>query len=174
MNETMLAALYCIIDDFINASAKTAGGRKMLDSWKAKRGPQRQLSLSGVLTLFYFHIFDLKAFVSLAENTYKAYFRRLPNYENFLKAANRSFPFTVLLLQYFLLLNRRMSREGIFFLDSTALSVCTNWNIPTHRVTKGCFARENKQGMVFRLQTAWGLRCGRESGEPAFFNWKRT
>jgi len=32
MNETMLATLYCIIDDFINALAKTADGRKMLDS----------------------------------------------------------------------------------------------------------------------------------------------
>ncbi len=51
MNETMLVTLYCIIDDFINALAKTADGRKMLDSWKAKRGPQRQLSLSEVLAL---------------------------------------------------------------------------------------------------------------------------
>jgi hypothetical protein len=30
-----------------------------------------------------------------------------------------------------------MSKEGLFFLDSTALSVCANWNIRTHRVTKG-------------------------------------
>jgi len=154
MNETMLVTLYCIIDDFINALAKTVDGRKMLDSWKAKRGPQRQLSISEVLTLnimrFYFHIFDLKAFASLAENTYKAYFPRLPNYENFLKAANRSFPSTVLLLQYFLLLNRRMSRDGIFFLDSTALSVCANWNIPTHRVTKGYASRgKTSKGWFF-------------------------
>jgi hypothetical protein len=92
----------------------------------------------------------LKAFVSLAGNAYKAYFPRLPNYENFLKAANRSFPFTVLLLQYFLLLNRRMNRDGIFFLDSTALSVCTNWNIPTHRVTKGYASRgKTSKGWFF-------------------------
>jgi hypothetical protein len=130
MDETMLVTLYCIIYDFINALAKTVDARKMLDSWKAKRGPQRQLSLSEVLALnimrFYFNIFDLKAFASLAGNAYKAYFPRLPNHENFLKAANRSFPFTVLLLQYFLPLNRRMSRDGIFFFDSTALSVCAN------------------------------------------------
>jgi hypothetical protein len=145
MNETMLITLYCIIDDFINALANTVDGRKMMDAWKAKRGPQRQLNLSEVLTLnimrFYFHIFDLKAFVCLAGNAYKAYFPRLPSYGNFLKAANRSFPFTVLLLRYFLLLNRRMSRGGVFFLDSTALSVCTNGNIPTHRVTKGYASR---------------------------------
>ena len=92
MNETMLTALYCIIDDFINALIDTTEGQKMMDTWKAKRGPQRQLALSEVLTLnllrFYFHIFDLKAFARLAECTYKAYFPGLPNYENFLKATN--------------------------------------------------------------------------------------
>jgi len=145
MNETMLTTLYCVVDDFINALIATKDGQKILGFWKAKRGPQRQLGLSEVLTLnilrFYFHIFDLKAFVRLAESSYKAYFPGLPNYENFLKAANRSFPFTVLFLRYLLELNRRMSEGGVFFLDSTALSVCANWNISTHRVTKGFASR---------------------------------
>ena len=44
-------ALYCIADDFIKALANTEEGRKMLASWNPKRGPQRQLSLSEVLTL---------------------------------------------------------------------------------------------------------------------------
>jgi hypothetical protein len=166
MNETVLTTLYCIIDDFINALAATADGRKMLESWKAKRGPQRQLSLSEVLTLnilrFHFHIFDLKAFVRLAECAYKPYFPGLPNYENFLKAANRSFPFTVVLIRYFLLLNRRMSRDGVFFLDSTALSVCTNGNIPTHKVTKGYASRgKTSKGWFYGFKLhgacdAWG------------------
>jgi hypothetical protein len=166
MNEIMLITLYCFIDDFINALAETVDGRKMLDSWKAKRGPQRQLSLSEILTLnilrFYFHIFDLKAFVCLVANAYKTYFPRLPNYENFLKATNRSFPFTVLLLRYFLLLNRRISREGVHFLDSTALSVCTNGNIPTHCVTKGFASRgKTSRGWFFGFKLhgvcdAWG------------------
>ena len=145
MNETLLITLYCVIDDFINALKDTTEGRKMLDSWKPKRGPQRRLSLSEVLTLnilrVHFHIVDLKAFVRLVEYAYKAYFPGFPNYENFLKATNRSFPFTVLLLQYLLMLNRRMNRNGLFFFDSTALSVCTNWNISTHLVTKGFAAR---------------------------------
>src|SRR5215469_150045 len=58
-----------------------------------------------------------------------------------MKAANKSFPFTVLLLRYLLELNRRMNRNGVFFLDSTALSVCNNWNIGTHRVVKEFAAR---------------------------------
>jgi hypothetical protein len=141
----MLTTLYCITDDFIKAFMSTVNGKKMLEAWRAKRGPQRQLSLSEVLTLnimrFHLHIFDLKAFVSLSHNVYKTCFPGLPNYENFVKATNRSFPFTVLLLQYFLLLNRRMDRTGLFFLDSTALSVCANWNISTHRVTEGYSSR---------------------------------
>jgi hypothetical protein len=145
MNEMMLTTLYCIIDDFINTLAATAGGGKMLELWRAKRGPQRQLSLSEVLTLnilrFHFHIFDLKAFARLAGCAYKPYFPGLPSYENFLKATNRPFPFTAVPVQYLVLLNRRMSRDGVYFLDSSALSVCTNGNIPSHRVTKGYASR---------------------------------
>ena len=145
MNEATLTTLYYIIDDFINTLEKTSDGQKMLESWKPKRGPQRQLALSEVLTLnimrFDFHIFDLKAFTRLAHNAYKPHFPRLPNYENILKATNRSFPFTVVLLEYLLLLNRQVNTEGLHFLDSTALSVCENWNIATHRVTKDFASR---------------------------------
>ena len=88
----------------------------MLESWKPKRGPQQQLSLSEVLTLnimrFDLYIFDLKAFSRLAHNAYKAYFPRLPNYENILKVTNRSSLFTVVLLWYLLMLNRQMNTEG--------------------------------------------------------------
>jgi len=145
MNETMLTTLYCIIDDFIKALEKTSGGQKMLQSWMPKRGPKPQLNLSEVLTMnimrFHFHIFDLKAFARLVQSAYKTYFPKMPNYENFMKATNRSFPFTVLLVQYLLLLNRRMNKSGLHFFDSTALSVCNNWNISTHRVTKGFSSR---------------------------------
>jgi len=154
MNETKLITLYCIIDDFINALKNTADGQKMLILWKAKRGPQRQLSLSEVLTLnilrFHFHIFDLKAFVRLLECSYKPSFPRLPNYENFLKATNRSFPFTVVLLRYLLELNCRMNIGSLYFLDSTSLSVCMNWNISAHQVTKGYASRgKTSKGWFF-------------------------
>jgi len=146
MNEITLTTLYCIVDDFIKALADTEQGRKMLASWRAKRGPQRRLSLSELLTLnimrFHFHVFDLKAFVRLAECSYKACFPGLPSYENFLKATNGSFPFTVVLLEYLLLLNRRScGQTGIYFIDSTPLSVCENWNISTHRVAAGYASR---------------------------------
>ena len=150
MNDIALITLYCIVDDFIKALADTESGRKMLASWNPKRGPQRRLSLSEVLTLnilrFHFHIFDLKAFVRLAEGAFKADFPGLPNYENFLKATNMSFPFTVALLGYVLRLGRQAhGGAGVFFMDSTPLSVCQNWNIKTHRVAAG-FASLGKTG----------------------------
>jgi hypothetical protein len=121
---------------------------------KSKRCPQRQLSLSEVLTLnimrFHLHVFDLQSFWRLAESSFKAYFPHLPNYENFLKATNRSFPFTTLLLQYLLLLNSRTNKGALFFLDSTALSVCKNWNISTHKVTKDFSSRgKTSKGWFF-------------------------
>ena len=154
MNETMLITLYCIIDDFINTLKRTAEGQKMLEAWNPKRGPKPKLTLSEVLTLnilrFHFHIFDLKAFVRLCEFAYKPYFPCLPNYENFLKATNKSFPFTAVLLSYLLELNRQMSTGGLYFLDSTPLSVCMNWNINTHQVTKGYASRgKTSKGWFF-------------------------
>ena len=102
MNDIALITLYCIVDDFIKALADTESGRKMLVSWNPKRGPQRWLRLSEVLTLnilrFHFHIFDSKTFVRLAEGSFNPHFPRLPNYENFPRATNMSFPFTVALL----------------------------------------------------------------------------
>ena len=160
MNETMLTTLYCIIDDFINTLADTAEGRRMLDSWRAKRGPQRRLSLSEVLTLnvlrFYFHVLDLKAFARLAECAYKPYFPGLPSYENFLKATNRSFPFTVMLVRYFLLLNRRRS---IFSGFDRVKRVCQRKHIHAPGNEGVCFPRKNKQRLVLRFQAARGLRC---------------
>jgi hypothetical protein len=145
MNETMLITVYRVIDDFINALAKTTEGQLMLDAWKAKRGPQRRLCLCEVLTLnilrFHFHIVDLKAFVRLVQHMYLPWFPGFPNYENFLKATNKSFPFTVALLRYLLMLNQKMNTDNLFFMDSTALSVCTNGNIGSHRVNSGYAAR---------------------------------
>jgi hypothetical protein len=54
------------------------------------------LSLAEVMTLnilrFSLCVHDLKAFHRLLQNAYREYFPALPNYENFLKVTNRSFP----------------------------------------------------------------------------------
>jgi hypothetical protein len=142
-------------DDFINALSQTVGGKDMIKGWRSKCGPQKRLSLSEVLTLnilrFHHHIFDLKAFHSLAECVYKGYFPRLPNYENFVKATNGSFIFVVLSLEYPLRLNYGMiSGEKVFFLDSTMLKTCEDGNASGHKVTKGFSAwGKNAEGRSY-------------------------
>jgi hypothetical protein len=73
--------------------------------------------------------------------SFKQYFPKLPNYENFLKASNKSLPVIVLFLLYLLFLNRQMEHKDVFFMDSTALSVCYNHYISSHKVTKDFAAR---------------------------------
>ena len=56
----------------------------------------------------------------------------------------------------------RWNKGSLFFLDSTALSVCKNWNISTHKVTKGFSSRgKTSKGwfLGFKLRgscDAWG------------------
>ena len=49
---------------------------------------------------------DLKTFHKNAENHYKVYFPSLTNYENFMKASNKSAGFIIAFVQYQLYLNR--------------------------------------------------------------------
>jgi hypothetical protein len=145
MDEVQLTTLYCFIDDFIKTLMGLPIGKTIEEGWKGKRGPERHLSLTEVITLnimrFYVKVNDMKAFHRLASQAYRDYFPLLPNYENFVKASNKSLPFLVLLLWYLLFLNREMKYGDIFFMDSTALSVCDNHYISSHKVTKGFAAR---------------------------------
>jgi hypothetical protein len=145
MDEVQLTTLYCFVDDFIKTLMRLPIGKAIEKGWKGKRGPERRLSLQEVITLnimrFYVKVNDLKAFHRLALQSYRSYFPSLPNYENFMKASNKSLPALVLLLWYLLFLNRGMKCGDIFFMDSTALSVCDNHYISSHKVTKGFAAR---------------------------------
>jgi hypothetical protein len=81
----------------------------------------------------------------LVQNAYREYFPALPNYENFLKASNRSFPAIVVFMKYLLFLTRIGKLQGKYFIDSTAVSVCANPSISSHRVTRG-YASRGKTG----------------------------
>jgi hypothetical protein len=55
--------------------------------------------------------------------------------------------------QKMLFLKRLEKPEGTYFIDSTALSVCENLYISTHRVTKG-YASRGKTGRGWFFDTA--------------------
>jgi hypothetical protein len=140
MDESTLITVYCIVDDFINMLRDVPIGKEIQKQWAGRRGPKARLSLAEVITLnimrFYLKVHDLKNFHALARNRYAVYFPGLPNYENFLKATNKSFAAILVFMQYLLFLNRVKNSTRTFFMDSTPLSVCDNQYIPTHRVAK--------------------------------------
>lgn len=139
MNEFELTLLYTIIDDFFQPLFKTKLWKSLKHIWVSKRGPKMKLSLSEVITLnmmrFYMRIEDLKTFHKIIKNQYNNYFPNLQNYENFLKATNKSSLFMLLVIQ-FLLKENILSKNNHYFIDSTELPVCKNYNIYSHKVTK--------------------------------------
>nr|WP_255422443.1 hypothetical protein [Treponema sp. Marseille-Q3903] len=66
---------------------------------------------------------DLKTFHKNAENHYKVYFPSLTNYENFMKASNKSAGFIIAFVQYQLYLNRIRCTDSVFYVDSTPVSL---------------------------------------------------
>ena len=145
MTENDLIALYINIEDFYNRFIETEAGKKALSHYYGKRGPKRRMTVPEVMTLNILRIFDrtadLKTFHAHAENEYKKYFPELTNYENFLKATNKSAPFIAAYVQYQLYLARKNCTESVFYLDSTPVSVCENRYISSNKVSKGVATR---------------------------------
>jgi hypothetical protein len=114
-----------------------------------KRMSKKRLSLAEALTLnilrFYTRIQDLKVFHRLAAYSFRDYFPGIPNYENFVKASNQSFPAIAVFMKYPLFLNRIRSVKGVYSIDSAALSACRNPYISTYRAAKG-YAPRGKTG----------------------------
>ena len=90
----MYNQIYSIVEDFIKAVEQDKNFSFLLKNWNGKRGPKRRLSITQVISLnilrFTIHIKDLKAFHKIIKTM--DLIPSMPNYENFLKASNKSFP----------------------------------------------------------------------------------
>jgi hypothetical protein len=138
-NLNYITELFIFVDEFFKSLEKSELNEK-LNQWNPyKKGRKKQLSISEVVTLniirFLNHQFDLKSFHKTAYFYLKKDFPKLPNYENFLKATNQSFPFLLLLVQFLLSMNREI-KPILFAGDSTPLPVCHNKRIYRHKVAK--------------------------------------
>lgn len=154
MTENSLILLYCIVDDFIQRFIKTSAGKKNVALYYGKRGPKRRMPIADVVTLNLVRIFhrtaDLKTFHNNAQEHYRRYFPTLTNYENFLKATNKTAGFIAAFLQYQLYLNQINCKDTVFYLDSTPLSVCENRYICSHKVMKDVASRgKSTKGWFF-------------------------
>jgi len=136
-----ITEVFCFVDDFVKALEKTKQGKEILNRYRAKRGPQRQLSPSEVITLNlvykYSQVGNLKAFVRNAHNICEKGFARMPSYVNMVKAFNRSLELVSIFIKYLMLVNIRINADKTAFIDSTTVSVCKTWNVSSHKVTKG-------------------------------------
>ena len=89
----------------------------LISKFNGKRGPQRKLSLEQIVALniyrFHFKMGDLKNYHKMIKELMSDKVPNLPNYENFMKATNKSTVF-IFIKQYF-------SATGGFFLPSCGL-----------------------------------------------------
>lgn len=135
--------IYSIVYDFIKAIEQDVNFSFLLKNWNGKRGPKRRLSISQVISLnllrFTIRIKDLTAFHRIVKMM--DLIPGMPNYENFLKASNKSFPIIALFMQFLLLQNQLQNDSGVHFIDSTLVSTCLNRRIFNHKVTNGFAAR---------------------------------
>ncbi|MDR3237456.1 MAG: IS982 family transposase [Spirochaetia bacterium] len=145
MDESTLITVYCIVDEFINMVTRLPVGKEIRKRRAGKRGPKARLAPAEVITLnilrFHLKVHDLKNLHLLAQNMYKSYFPSLPDYGNFLKAANKSFPAILVFTQYLLFRGRQNNKRQTFFMDSTPLSVCDNHYINTRKAAEDYASR---------------------------------
>ncbi len=83
--------------------------------YNGKRDPKRRLSLEKVVALnifrFHYKVLDLKIYHKFLSDVMIDKMPELPNYENFLKATNKSSVFNYAFMNFLLKLNR--SRNSI-------------------------------------------------------------
>ena len=138
------------IYNFTSMFFKSLKGNLMYESliskFKGKRGPKRQLSFEQIVALniyrFHFKNGDLKNYHKMIKELMSDKVPNLPNYENFMKATNKSTVFILAFMNFLMEMNRKKESE-IHYMDFTPITVCTNHKIYSHKVTKG-IAKRNK------------------------------
>lgn len=139
---SQLTRIFCDIDDFCK-SFEPVYNQKLLACGARTRIREPQLCLSEVMTLIvYFHRSRYRTFkdyyTQLVQPHLKPHFPKLVSYGRFVELMPRT------LLPLCTYLNTRKGRcTGIAFIDSTALAVCHNRRIHSHKVFEG-WARRGK------------------------------
>ena len=116
----------------------------LISKFNGKRGPKRQLSLEQIVALniyrFHFKTGDLKNYHKMIKELMSDKVPNLSNYENFMKATNKSTVFILAFMNFLMEMNRKKESE-IHYMDSTPITVCMNHKIYSHKVTKGIAKR---------------------------------
>ena len=131
--------LYCRVDDFWKIF-RNEWEQHLIDSGKAKRGPEPELSVSEMMTIvILFHQSNFrtfKHFYGYICTYFRAYFPKIVSYERFIQTMPSLF---IPLFGYLLHLNGKVT--GIAFIDSTSIAICHNKRIRRNRVFKNLAKR---------------------------------
>ena len=96
MTEISLIEVYKIVDSFFKYFEGNFLVEHFAKNYYGKRGFKRYLSMKDIMALniyrFFMQFSNLKAFHRFANEYLKERYPNFPNYENFLKAKNKSFP----------------------------------------------------------------------------------
>jgi Transposase DDE domain len=140
MSELQLIAMFCDIDDFCKAFVPVYT-RHLLQTGQRHRQRQTTLALSEIMTiLVYFHCSHYRTFKHYYTEHVgpylRPYFPQLVSYTRFVELLPQAL---VPLCCY--LHTRQGPCTGIALIDSTALAVCHNRRIATHKVFAGWATR---------------------------------
>lgn len=132
--------LFCEIDDFCKFFAQFNQSKVLSDGKTRQRATN--LSQSEVMTiLVMYHLSgykNLKAFyLQEVLRHHSLDFPRLCSYQRFVQLQSRC-----VMPLFFYLLAKRGDCTGISFIDATALKVCHNLRIPSHKVFRGSATRD--------------------------------
>jgi len=135
-----IVQLFCEIDDFYKVF-ETVWRKHLIGNGRVRNRPTR-LSMAEVMTiLVLYHESDYKTlkgfYLREIARRYRREFPGLVSYNRFVELQRRC-----VLPLYFYLVCKRGRCTGISFIDATALKVCHNLRIPSHRVFKGSAARD--------------------------------
>ncbi len=136
-----ILSLFCEIDDFCKVFEKVWRTNQLVGS-KKRRTRQTRLSQSEVMTILVLYhgsgYKNLKSFYLLEITRHHSLdFRSLVSDKRFVELQARC-----VIPLYFYLACKRGDCTGISFIDATALKVCHNLRIPSHRVFRGSATRD--------------------------------
>lgn len=149
--QDILLTIYCFVDDFIKQVVNNI--KHALEKPNNNHPPTKKynLSIAELVTLSIFRFFtrhtNWKDFYKHVTTYHKKDFSNIPVYKNFIRAVNKLAPFASIMLQGFMSVFRKVTKEeDLKFADSSKLKICENKRIFNHKVCKD-IAKRGKGSM---------------------------
>jgi Transposase DDE domain len=142
-SDTKLIEIFCDIDDFVIACEKLAATTKVIGQPSLHAVNKPSITYSEMLCIeIVYHLSGYKCFQyyyedAVEKGALKDYFPNAPSYSRFIQLKPRIITLIVLYLQCC----RLGSLCGLYYADSTSLSVCNNRRIHSHKVFKSQASR---------------------------------